>query len=152
MQGENLYSSLLDELVLSGVKGGQYSDGNQKDGFLKYEKGKPAGVIDKATGNYISLATFSQQADAWLGDIPAEVLPWKTLVKAADRNTLLKSAFKALRASHTRGCDLAVTYSENSRRTALKLISDGVAANENDVNTVMLTGFFHAYGPINDYL
>ena len=152
MQGEKLHSSLLDELVLSGVKGGQYSDGNQKDGFLKYEKGKPAGVIDKATGNYISLATISQQADAWLGDIPAEVLPWKTLVKSADRNSLLKPAFKAMQASHTKGCDLAVTYAENSRKTALKLISDGVAANENDVNTVLLTGFFHAYGPINDYL
>ena len=57
-----------------------------------------------------------------------------------------------MQASHTKGCDLAVTYAENSRKTALKLISDGVAANENDVNTVLLTGFFHAYGPINDYL
>jgi hypothetical protein len=27
-----------------------------------------------------------------------------------------------------------------------------VAFNENDVNTVLLTGFFHAYGPINNYL
>lgn len=152
MQGEKLHSSLLDELVLSGVKGGQFSDGNQKDGFLKYEKGKPVGVIDKATGTYIALSTFSQQADTWLGEIPAEVLPWKTLVKAADRNTLLKPAFKALQAAHTKGADLAVTYAKNSRKTALKLVSDGVAATENDVNTVLLTGFFHAYGPINDYL
>jgi hypothetical protein len=27
-----------------------------------------------------------------------------------------------------------------------------VAFNEKDVNTVLLTGFFHAYGPINNYL
>ena len=152
MQGEKLHSSLLDELVLNGVKGGQYSDGNQKDGFLKYEKGKPAGVIDKATGTYIPLSAFSQQSDTWLGEIPAEVMPWKTLVKAPDKNTLLIPAFKALQASHTKGTELAVTYAENSRKTALKLVSDGVAATENDVNTVLLTGFFHAYGPINDYL
>jgi hypothetical protein len=31
-------------------------------------------------------------------------------------------------------------------------VNDGVANNEKDVNTVLLTGFFHAYGPINDYL
>ena len=152
MQGEKLHSSLLDELVLNGVKGGQYSDGNQKDGFLKYEKGKPAGVIDKATGTYIPLSAFSQQSDTWLGEIPAEVMPWKTLVKAPDKNTLLIPAFKALQASHTKGTELAVTYAKNSRKTALKLVSDGVAATENDVNTVLLTGFFHAYGPINDYL
>ena len=152
MQGEKLHSSLLDELVLNGVKGGQYSDGNQKDGFLKYEKGKPAGVIDKATGTYIPMSAFSQQSDTWLGEFPAEVMPWKTLVKAPDKNTLLIPAFKALQASHTKGTELAVTYAENSRKTALKLVSDGVAATENDVNTVLLTGFFHAYGPINDYL
>ena len=32
-----------------------------------------------------------------------------------------------------------------------KLVSDKVAHNSDDVNTVMLTGFFHAYGPINEY-
>jgi hypothetical protein len=40
----------------------------------------------------------------------------------------------------------------NSLETARKLVTDGVAHNANDVNTVLLTGFFHAYGPINDYL
>jgi 3-hydroxyacyl-CoA dehydrogenase len=144
MQGEKLHSSLLDELVLSGVKGGQFSDGNQKDGFLQYAKGKPVGVIDKPTGTYLPIETFSLQANNWLGEVPAAVLPWKTLVKAADKSTLLKPAFN--------GADLAVTYAKNSRKTALKLVSDGVAATENDVNTVLLTGFFHAYGPINDYL
>lgn len=152
MQGEKLHSSLLDELVLSGVKGGQFSDGNQKDGFLQYAKGKPVGVIDKPTGTYLPIETFSLQANNWLGEVPAAVLPWKTLVKAADKSTLLKPAFKALQDAKTNGADLAVTYAKNSRKTALKLVSDGVAATENDVNTVLLTGFFHAYGPINDYL
>jgi hypothetical protein len=30
-------------------------------------------------------------------------------------------------------------------------VSDGVARNADDVNQVLLTGFFHAYGPINAY-
>jgi hypothetical protein len=33
----------------------------------------------------------------------------------------------------------------------LGLVKDGVAADENDVNTVLLTGFYHAYGPVNAY-
>ena len=152
MQGEKLHNSLLDELVLSGVKGGQFSDGSQKDGFLKYEKGKPVSVIDPLTGNYVDIATFRDAADQWLGSIPSEIIPWKALVKVVEKATILKPAFKALQVSTTKGAALAVAYARNSGAIARKLVSDGVAQNENDVNTVLLTGFFHAYGPINDYL
>jgi len=152
MQGEQLHSNLLDELVLGGVKGGQFSDGSQKDGFLKYQKGKPVGVIDKLTGSYIDMDTFRTVADTWLGAAPAEVLPWKALVKVTDKDIVLIPAFKALQVSPAPGAALAVAFALNSRETARKLVSDGVARNEKDVNTVLLTGFFHAYGPINDYL
>jgi 3-hydroxyacyl-CoA dehydrogenase len=152
MHDEKLHSSLLDELVLSGVKGGQFSDGSQKDGFLKYEKGKPVSVIDKSSGSYIDISTFREKADNWLGAVPQEILPWKSLVKAADKDNVLKPAFKALQSSTTEGSALALAYAHNSRQNARKLVSDGVAWSEKDVNTVLLTGFFHAYGPINDYL
>ena len=52
----------------------------------------------------------------------------------------------------TFGANLALNYALNSRKIALKLVNDKVAQNEEDVNTVLLTGFFHAYGPINNYL
>jgi 3-hydroxyacyl-CoA dehydrogenase len=152
IKDENLHSSLLDELVLSGVKGGQFSDGSQKDGFLKYEKGKPVAVIDKSSGSYIDYVTFREKADTWLGSVPSEVFPWKSLVKIADKDNVLKTAFKALQNSGTEGSKLAKSYALNSRVNARKLVSDGVAHSEKDVNTVLLTGFFHAYGPINDYL
>lgn len=152
MTGEKLHSILLDELVLGGVKGGQFSDGSQKDGFFKYQKGKPVAVIDKLTGSYIDIDTFRATANSWLGAAPAEVLPWKTLVKVSDKDKVLIPAFKALQASPSKGADLAIAYALNSRETARKLVNDGVANNEKDVNTVLLTGFFHAYGPINDYL
>ena len=152
MPGEKLHSSLLDELVLSGVKGGQFNDGSQKDGFLKYEKGKPVAVIDKPSGAYIDITTFKETADNWLGDIPAEILPWKSLVKVVDNDIFLIPAFKALQVSPGNGAGLAIAYALNSRENALKLVSDGVAQSEKDVNTVLLTGFFHAYGPINNYL
>ena len=152
MPGEKLHSSLLDELVLSGVKGGQFSDGNQKDGFLKYAKGKPVAVIDKPSGSYIDIAGFRETADNWLGMVPAEVLPWKALVKVVGKDIFLIPAFKALQVAPANGAGLAVAYALNSRENALKLVSDGVARSEQDVNTVLLTGFFHAYGPINNYL
>ena len=152
MQGEKLHSNLLDELILSGVKGGQLSDGSQKDGFFKYHKGRPVAVIDKLTTSYIETDTFRTTADSWLGPVPAEILPWKTLVRVADKDIVLIPAFKALQVSAAPGAGLAVAFAINSRETARKLVSDGVARSEKDVNTVLLTGFFHAYGPINDYL
>jgi 3-hydroxyacyl-CoA dehydrogenase len=152
MPGEQLHSRLLDELVLSGVKGGQFSDGSQKDGFLKYEKGKPVAVIDKLSGKYVELTSFRENVDNWLGTVPSEILPWKLLVKSTDKDNVLISAYKALQASGTEGAALAIAYAGNSRQTARKLVSDGVAHSEKDVNTVLLTGFFHAYGPINEYL
>lgn len=152
IRGENLHSSLLDELVMDGVKGGQFSNGSQKDGFLKYEKGKPVAVFNKSAGNYMDFATLREKADKWLGAVPKEVLPWKTLVKVLDKESVLKPAFNALQAAGTQGASLAVAYARNSREIARKLVGDKVAKSEKDVNTVLLTGFFHAYGPINEYL
>ena len=152
MQGEKMHSSLIDELVLNGVKGGQFSDGSQRNGFLKYAKGKPDGVIDKHSGSYIGISAFNEKANNWLGAIPKEVLPWKALVKVREKDAVLKPAFKALKHFGTEGASLAMAFALNSRATALKLVSDGVAHNGNDVNTVLITGFFQAYGPVNDYL
>jgi hypothetical protein len=51
----------------------------------------------------------------------------------------------------TAGAELALAYGARSREIGLKLVSDGVAKSADDVNQVLLTGFFHAYGPINAY-
>jgi 3-hydroxyacyl-CoA dehydrogenase len=152
MQGEQLHSSLLDELVLNGTKGGQFSDGSQKDGFFKYEKGKPVAVIDKLSGSYIDISTLREKADQWLGAVPSEIMPWKMLLKNVNKDAVLKPAFAALKSSGSEGASLAISYAANSGKIARKLVTDGVANSEKDVNTVLLTGFFHAFGPINDYL
>jgi hypothetical protein len=50
------------------------------------------------------------------------------------------------------GIALAKTYNQRSNEIGSLLVDSGVANNADDVNTVMLTGFYHAYGPINNYL
>ena len=49
------------------------------------------------------------------------------------------------------GARIAMEYGLNSKRIGLLLVHSGVAAAEDDVNKVLLTGFYHAYGPINQY-
>ena len=51
----------------------------------------------------------------------------------------------------TAGAELAIKYGQNSKRIGELLVSSGVAETAEDVNKVLETGFYHAYGPINNY-
>jgi 3-hydroxyacyl-CoA dehydrogenase len=53
LPGSGLHSPLIDRLLALGVSGGQFPDGSQKDGLLKYEKGRPAGVYDPDKKAYV---------------------------------------------------------------------------------------------------
>jgi len=68
-----------------------------------------------------------------------------------NKDKVLAAFFSDLKKSDTMGAKLAVEYGIRSREIGKDLVASGVANNEQDVNTVMLTGFFHAYGPINNY-
>ena len=149
---EEIHSSLLDKYMELGVKGGQNSDGSQKDGFLKYEKGKVTGIYDPDKKQYILTDTFSQKCDEKLGKLPETYVPWKTIVGDKAKDELLKKYFMELTKMDTLGTKLAKAYLKKSKEIGLKLVSDKVANKNEDVNTVLLTGFFHAYGPINDFI
>jgi hypothetical protein len=144
-------ASLLDRLLAAGVTGGQFTDGSQKDGFLKYEKGRPAGVYDPETKAYIPFAEIAPRCDGRLGPLPAAGKPWKSVIQLADRPGYLQGYFRDLHGMSTLGADLAKRYGRKAKEVGLGLVKDGVAQKEDDVNTVMLTGFYHAYGPINAY-
>ncbi|MCG8410904.1 MAG: 3-hydroxyacyl-CoA dehydrogenase family protein, partial [Bacteroidales bacterium] len=46
IEGEDLHSELLAQLMDLKVIGGQNSDGSAKDGIMKYEKGRPVAIFD----------------------------------------------------------------------------------------------------------
>jgi len=151
IEGENLHSDLLDDIVAAGVKGGQNPDGSQKNGFLKYEEGRITGVYDLKSRTYADAMSVKTEAGEYLGALPENYKPWKEIVKDTDKEKLLEEIFSSMKNMNTRGADLAIAYGKNSREIGLKLVKDGVAQNESDVNKVLFTGFFHAYGPVNEY-
>jgi predicted phage tail protein len=69
----------------------------------------------------------------------------------ATKDDKLKKFFDDLKASNDLGAVLAIKYGKRSKEIGEKLVSDNVAAEVDHVNTVMLTGFYHAYGPVNNY-
>jgi hypothetical protein len=73
------------------------------------------------------------------------------VISQADRTGFLDGYFKQLREMSTLGADLARKYGRRSKEIGLGLVKDRVAAREEDVNTVLMTGFYHAYGPVNHY-
>ena len=150
---EDLHSDLLDKLMEMGVKGGQRSDGSQKDGFLKYERGKPVAVFSPDANEYVAIADFREKCDEKLGALPQSWKPWKVVNFSRDKkDTMLQTYFNELKAMDTLGAQLAKKYIARSNEIGELLVSSNVAKTIDDVNTVMLTGFYHAYGPINNYL
>jgi 3-hydroxyacyl-CoA dehydrogenase len=151
-ENENLHSPLLDKLFDQGVKGGQNSDGSQKDGFLKYEKGKPVAIYDIDKKQYVGMDELAVEGDKYLGALPDGWQPWKAVNFSKEKSQLLDEYFEKLQQMKTAGAEIAIRYNRRSNEIGNDLVTRGVANNADDVNTVMLTGFFHAYGPINSYM
>ena len=152
LQG-GLHSALIDRYLELGVRGGQTSSGGQKDGFLKYEKGAIVGIYDPDRRDYEPLeGTGHPEADALLGPHPEPALSWKSLQRAPDREAKLRAYFGGFAFRDTLGVQLAAAHFKASREASLRLVQDGVAHSAEDVNRVLMLGFFHLYGPINDYL
>lgn len=149
---DNLKSKLLDNLVEAGIKGGQNSDGSQKDGLFKYEKGKPVAVLEPESKQYTDLSILDSKVGTYLGAKPEGYVKWKALLKATDKEDQLRNWFNNLKNGSNNGAILAMEYLQKSKDIALQLVKDGVAASEEDVNTVLMTGFFHSYGPANDFM
>jgi 3-hydroxyacyl-CoA dehydrogenase len=154
IKGEDLKDDLLAKMVEKKVLGGQHADGSQKDGFLKYEKGRPAGVYDLDKGKYrlFDPEGWSGEIDKKLGKYPEGTLPWRMLLLDPKKNEKLSVYFKNLKASDTLGAKLARAYLKKSKGIGEFLVESGVAKSAEDVNSVLLNGFYHLYGPINDYV
>ena len=150
---EDLHSDLLDKLFEMGVKGGQNSNGSQKDGILKYERGQPVAVFNPETKAYIDISGFKGKCDEKLGSLPTSWKPWKSVnFSRGKKEAMLEAIFTEIGNMDTLGAQLAKKYNTRSNEIGDYLVSSNVAFNTDDVNTVMMTGFFHAYGPVNEYL
>lgn len=152
LENEELHSELLDKMMEIGVKGGQNSNGSQKDGFLKYEKGKISGIFDPETKTYVSVDTIAATVDKKLGAAPANAVAWKSTLRMKNKEEVLSKMFDEIAAMDTLAAKLTKSYMNESRRIGQMLVDMNVAKSAEDVNTVMMTGFYHAYGPINNYL
>ncbi len=154
ISGLDMVSDLVNQMVEKEVVGGQYPDGSQKDGFLKYEKNRPSGIYDIETGTYNMFDTdgWTEGVDEKLGPKPEGWAPWRKLLMDPNREDKLRICFNHLKQMDTLGADLAKIYFRKSKEIGNELVRDGVANTIEDVNGVLSNGFYHLYGPVNDYM
>jgi 3-hydroxyacyl-CoA dehydrogenase len=153
LHDETLRHKTVDKMVKQGIRGGQFPDGTQKDGFLKYEKSRPVGIYDIRKKEYVTLSDeWRKKLDAKLGGLPAGFAPWKALLGNPRKDDLLKSHFENLKKMQTPGAELALNFLRNTKAIGELLVKQGVAKSAGDVNAVLTNGFYWLYGPINDYV
>ena len=139
-------------MVKQNVLGGQYADGSQKDGFLKYEKNRPVGIYNIGKQEYFIIEeNWKKRQDAKIGPLPDGFTPWKSLLANPKKEEVLSQHFENLKKMDTLGAELAINFLKKTKAIGEKLVTDGVANSANDVNAVLTNGFYWLYGPINDY-
>ncbi len=151
---EKLDHDFLDDLYERKITGGQRADGSQKDGILKYENNRPVGVFCPREGKYqmFDEAGWTAEVNKKIGAYPNGWQPWKGLLKAADQQKKIRNHFEQLKSMKTLGAELAIKYLKRSKEIGQYLLDSGIAQKAEDVNGVLMNGFYHLYGPINDFI
>ncbi|MGB9722176.1 MAG: 3-hydroxyacyl-CoA dehydrogenase family protein [bacterium] len=149
----SLRHKLIDKMMKNGIRGGQYPDGSQKDGFLKYDKNRPVGIYDLKKGEYFIITDdWKKKLDKQLGPLPEGFAPWKALLGDKNKEEKLRAHFSNLKKMNTMGAELALNYLKRTKEIAENLVKQNVASSPEDVNAVLTNGFYWIYGPINDYI
>ncbi len=141
---EGITPSLLNDMVRRGKVGGQNMDGSQKEGFFRYQKHQITDVFDLEKDAYIPLDEEKKEhIKALLGPIPKGHIPWKNARNLEDREERLKIYENNLREAGSLAAHLAAQFLDHSRNAAQELVRSKVAANLEDVHTVLKYGFYH---------
>jgi hypothetical protein len=141
---EVLEDSLIDQMMLNKIFGGQDGEGKQLPGFFEYKEQKPVSVYSLDESQYVPI---SEQARLKiLGPLPEQHRSWKNLLRNDSKKELLEHYFANLYMANTLGADLARSFLSETKRIAEHLVKSGVAQTMNDVDTVLINGFYHLHG------
>ena len=87
-----------------------------------------------------------------MGPLPDGFAPWRALLMDNKKEEKLNAHFDKLKTMDTLGANLAIDYLKKTKDIGQSLVSSGVANSVDDVNAVLMNGFYWLYGPINEYI
>jgi 3-hydroxyacyl-CoA dehydrogenase len=149
ISGSKFSVDVLKQFLKEEIRGGQYFDGSQKEGIFQYENHLPCGIYSFEEKRYIVFEenNWSEDCDLSLGPLPMGHFSWKILTKDPLKNEKLTHYLQSLFQSSSTGAELSQKFLINSNEIAKALVKDNVAHSIEDVNSVLINGFFHLYGP-----
>jgi 3-hydroxyacyl-CoA dehydrogenase len=143
---------LISMFLERGVKGGQNGSGAQENGIFQYQSNKPIGILSDNLSKYSPLnEKWNKNNNTIIGTLPPNHHSWKELVQSLKKEKQLTTYFNSLKKEKTLGAKLAIELMEYSRSIANQLIEQGVSQDSKSINTVLMSGFYHLYGPIHSY-
>ncbi|WP_430816783.1 3-hydroxyacyl-CoA dehydrogenase family protein [Carboxylicivirga sp. RSCT41] len=148
---EPLQCPFLDDILNKGFRGGQNADGTQKDGYFKYNRGKAVEVLDIETQQYVSIDAIEPVVNNFLA-VSTKVYSWNQLNRSKYKEKHLNEYFESIRREESRGALLAKDYMLSMKEIGQKLYDDGVTNSVDNVNSVMMNGFYYLYGPVNNFI
>ncbi|MCG8582137.1 MAG: 3-hydroxyacyl-CoA dehydrogenase family protein [Bacteroidales bacterium] len=148
---EPLQCSFLDDLLNKGFRGGQNADGTQKDGYFRYSKGKAVEVLDIDSQQYISIDTIEAKVNDFLA-VKTKTYSWNQLSRSKYKEKHLNEYFESINQEKSKGASLAKDYMQSMKAIGQKLYEDGVTKSIDNVNAVMMNGFYYLYGPVNNFI
>jgi 3-hydroxyacyl-CoA dehydrogenase len=146
---------ILQKLAAASCVGGYDSSaGIQKDGFFRYSVEGIQEVYSFSDRLYLPLegSSWKKDCDLELGPFPLVRGSWKELRRDPDRQKKLDKFFSYLEENKELGFSLAREFLWNLQTISEGLVSDGVAENLHDVDTVLKKGFYHLYGTLDLHL
>ncbi len=126
-----------------GIKGGQFGDGSQKDGFFKYDKNQISGVLN------LKAKTYTPVNEIMAIELPENLtsLSWKTVSRNKNSLDLLIDHFSKLASDESNCGKYAQSLLKNYIQIGDQLVKDNVTEDLNNVDAVLQNGFYHLYGP-----
>ena len=136
----------IERLLTAGARGGQRTDGSQRDGFFRYDGYEITDVYDFDSGDYLPVQTVAGSVE--LGELAPPGCSWKELRSDTDVDEGVRRHFDWLGTQPGTGARMALEFRQESRQIAQRLVDEGVARCREDVDVVVTTGFSHLYGPL----
>jgi 3-hydroxyacyl-CoA dehydrogenase len=139
---QGLTQEVLENMLKRKIRGGQKLDGSQLPGFFEYEGSVPKKVYSYEKGEYLPIPPKTLEVT---GDKPKS--SWKNLQKQRENKINIIKALRDILEHPCLATDIANELLQNSATVSQNLVNDGVAKSLADVETVLITGFYHLYGP-----
>lgn len=151
-EDEELKCEFLERYLQEGIRGGQKSDASQRDGIFQYQDSEIIGYYDFTEKKYQPLDEIESKTKEFLGESYEEEISWDLLKFDRGLGNTLQNYFGDLFKTNSNAAKLSYDYLSKCKTIGEFLVENETAKVAEDVNMVMQLGFYHHYGPVNDYV